>query len=190
MKTGLLRLAAATVALAGIGIPGCTSTGPDIPTLYGYLTAEIGGHAWQSRRQWPDPPVDSTVVAVYLASTGRVWISGYGNPPPGGGIVEELSLCVPSGAGQGRYALGPVGHGPFAFWVPADTSTSTVSHYYSGTPAGTLAITEYDPAGGTIRVVFNFEGHQDNGTRVLQVTGGFYGRLIEGVNTSIPATCR
>jgi hypothetical protein len=175
------------VALADLGIVGCTSTGPDIPSLYGYVNAVVGGHSWQSRRLWPDPPVDSTVVGVYLSSSGRLWISGYGNPPPGGGIVEELSLCIPSGAGQGRYALGPVGSGPFAFWVPADTG---VSHYYSGTPPGSLTILDYDPTGGTIRGIFNFEGHRDNGIQMLQVTGRFYGRLIEGVNTSIPATCQ
>jgi hypothetical protein len=190
VKIDSVWLATSLVALAGIGMVGCSSTGPDIPTLYGYITANIDGVAWQSRRQWPDPPVDSTIVAVYVASTGRLWISGNGSSPPGGGVVEQLSLCVPSGGGPGRYVLGPRGAGSFGFWEPADTSIVTVSHYYSGTPPGTLTIEEYDQAGGTIRGGFNFQGHQDNGSNTLPISGRFYGHLVEGLDSQISQLCQ
>lgn len=182
-------IAVLSAATALIGAA-CSSTGPDIPTLYGKITATIGGTAWQSRPVFPDPPTDSTSIGFIGTNSNRLWIRGYGNSPPGGGVVEELTICVPAGAGVHAYSLGRPGAGAYGTWLPASTNPDSIVRYHSGAPAGTLVIEMFSQARDSIRGSFSFKAIEDSGTASLQITGHFYGRVYEMDDATLAEACQ
>jgi hypothetical protein len=189
MKPPFVDVRASLAVAAALGALGCSSaTSPDAHDVYGKVTAVIDGVAWQSI-PIPIPIIDSTIIAHYAPATGRLWIVGYGSPPPGGGAVEELSLCVPANATQHRYALGAEGAGPYGFWSPAAPTLEEVVRFMSGVPAGTLTIEEYDQVAGTIRGGFNFTGKNDSTSQVVRVTGRFYGRMAQASDAEVAQAC-
>lgn len=176
--------AIASVVILALAVDSCSSTAPSVPLDFGTVTATIDGRSWQSHAVGPFPP-DST-VAEYATNLDRLRIYGFGDPPPQGGIVENIALCVTSGVAQRTYTLGPVTGGPFGRYEPPDPNYPDNLVYFSGTPAGHLNIEILDVAGGIIRGTFDFVGHEKHDGSLVRVKGRFYGRMIVTPQTVEP----
>jgi hypothetical protein len=173
-----------TVGTLSLALLSCDSTAPGMPLDFGTITATIDGRAWQSHAVTPFPP-DST-VAEYAINLDRLRIYGFGDPPPGGGVVENIALCVTSGVAQRTYLLGPVNGGPFGRYEPPDSNFPDNIVYFSGAPPGHLNIRNLDVNGGIIEGTFDFVGHEKHDGSLVTVKGRFYGKMTVTQQTSQP----